>query len=259
VRAVPRQSARWRSLQSWRAPQQAAAVVSRAAPGPPGSTSVGKIRLVCRRGLGQQLRHLGLQLPLQFARGLIRKRTVPARTGVDLGSVQCHWAQFENPPVAGPHQHLDKQRLNLRQKPPSALRQAQELRSGRGQDGHLPRSSKMPPNRMSRAPACGSKTPLSHSHKPTDPAAPTGGTRPNPTRDRCRSTPAGPAHQSPPPQTAPNAVAAAIHQPMAAVETPSHDPPGESCSSPTAPGRPTQFTLPQYGLRSPKSDRLLEK
>jgi hypothetical protein len=48
---------------------------------------VGYIRLVCRLGLGQQLFHLGLQLRLQLARMLIRKRAMSARIGVDLGPV----------------------------------------------------------------------------------------------------------------------------------------------------------------------------
>ena len=36
---------------------------------------------------------------------------MPARIGVDLGSVQCHRAQVENPHLAGQQQHLDEQSL----------------------------------------------------------------------------------------------------------------------------------------------------
>src|ERR1700756_713816 len=88
---------------------------------------------------------------------------------------------------------------------------------------------------MSRAPASGSKTPPSHSHKPTDPAVSMGGMIPNPTRGSCRSAPADPDRQSLPPQSAPNVVAAATHPPTAAAAAPSADPPGESCSSPNPP------------------------
>jgi hypothetical protein len=42
---------------------------------------------------------------------LIRQRTVPARSGVHLGPVQRHRAQFHNPPLAGRQQHLDEQPL----------------------------------------------------------------------------------------------------------------------------------------------------
>src|ERR1700760_494731 len=109
---------------------------------------------------------------------------------------------------------------------------------------------------MSHAPASGSKTPPSHSRKPTAPAASPGGTAPNPTRDSCRSAPADPDRQSLPPQSAPNVVAAATHPHRAAAETPSADPLGENCSSPTAlvyqPLNPTT-----YALTSAKSDRLL--
>src|SRR5215472_13588512 len=95
---------------------------------------------------------------------------------------------------------------------------------------------------MLLAPASGSKTPPSRSHKPTAPAALTGDTTPNPTRDSSRSTPLDQVRQPLPPQTAPNAVPAATHPPKAAAEIPSDDPPGESCSSPpTASGaQPTQ-------------------
>jgi hypothetical protein len=62
---------------------------------------IGNICLVCRLGLGQQFLHLGLQLRFQLAHVLIRKRAVPARIGVDLGSVERHCAQAENPHFAG--------------------------------------------------------------------------------------------------------------------------------------------------------------
>src|SRR6476659_6160625 len=110
---------------------------------------------------------------------------------------------------------------------------------------------------MSPAPASGSKTLPSHSRKPTAPAASLGGRMPNPTRDSCRSAPADPDRQSLPPQSAPNVVAAATHPPRAAAETPSADPLGESCSSPTAPWCTNHSTLPHYALTSAKSDRLL--
>src|ERR1700719_1510201 len=109
---------------------------------------------------------------------------------------------------------------------------------------------------MSHAPASGSKTLPSHSRKPTAPAASPGDTTPNPTRDSCRSAPADPHRQSLPPQSAPNAVPAATRRPMAAAETPSADPPGESCSSPHR----LWYTdyQPYHIMRyPPKSDRLL--
>src|SRR6516164_3516334 len=79
---------------------------------------------------------------------------------------------------------------------------------------------------------------------------------PNPSRDSCRPVPAGPAHQSLQPQTAPNAVAAATHPPTGAAETRSADPRRENCSSPTA-WCPNHSILPHYAHLDPKSDRLL--
>src|ERR1700751_2091047 len=99
---------------------------------------------------------------------------------------------------------------------------------------------------MSHAPASGSKTPPSHSRKPTAPAASPGGTTPNPTRGSCRSAPAEPDPQSLPPQSAQIAVGPATHPHRAAAETPSADPLGESCSSPTAPPAPGVPTPQPY-------------
>jgi hypothetical protein len=94
-----------------------------------------------------------------------------------------------------------------------------------------PFAQRVPDRRsVSHAPACGSKTPPSHSRKPTAPATSPGGTTPNPTRDSCRSAPADPDRQSLPPQSAPNVVAAATHPRRAAAETPSADPLGGRCA-----------------------------
>src|ERR1700746_429736 len=69
--------------------------------------------------------------------------------------------------------------------------------------------------------------------------------------------PAGPALQSPQPQSAPNDVPAATRPPMAAAETLSAGLLGESCSSPQPPWYPLPPILPHYVPTPPKSDRLL--
>ena len=47
---------------------------------------------------------------------------MPARIGVDLGPVERHRAQFDDPHLARQHQHLDEQFRDLLQKPPPERR-----------------------------------------------------------------------------------------------------------------------------------------
>ena len=76
------------------------------------------------RGFGprQQLGHFGLQLRLDLARVLIRKRTVPAGIGVDLRAVERHRAQLEHPYLARQCQHLHEQPFDLLEKAPPKRR-----------------------------------------------------------------------------------------------------------------------------------------
>ena len=74
------------------------------------------------RGIGglrqrHQLGDLGLQLRFELARMLIGQRAVPAGVGVDLGAVQRHRAQLEQPGLPRQHQDLDEQPFDLREKP----------------------------------------------------------------------------------------------------------------------------------------------
>ena len=66
------------------------------------------IRLIGGLRQRHQLRDLGLQLRFELARMLIGQRAVPAGVGVNLGAVQRHRAQLEQPGL--PRQHQDLRR-----------------------------------------------------------------------------------------------------------------------------------------------------
>ena len=65
--------------------------------------------------LTQQISHFRLQLCLDLGRVLIRQRAMAAGVGVDLGAVQRHCAQLQNPHRAGHAEHLHEQPFDLPQ------------------------------------------------------------------------------------------------------------------------------------------------
>ena len=77
---------------------------------------IGKIRRIGLLGELQQLLHFPLQLLLQLLGMTVGERAVPARIGVNLGPIQRHRAELEHPHRACQLQHLNEQRLDLRQK-----------------------------------------------------------------------------------------------------------------------------------------------
>ncbi len=64
-------------------------------------------------GLRQKLRNLGLQLRLDFASMLIRKRVVLAGVGVNFRPVQAYRPQLQQAHLMRQKQNLDEQRLDL--------------------------------------------------------------------------------------------------------------------------------------------------
>ena len=95
----------------------------------------------------------------------------------------------------------------------------------------IPLRTGTPPSHKSHAPACGSKTPPSHSHKPECPAAFADDTTPTRNRDNCRSSREDRARRQPPRQTEPDVSREAIRRPREAARTPSRDRSYENCSS----------------------------
>ena len=75
--------------------------------------AVGKVSLVRRLRLGHEFSDFGLQLRLNLARMLVRKRAVLARVGVDLRAVQRDCAHLKQAHLARQQQDLNEQRLDL--------------------------------------------------------------------------------------------------------------------------------------------------
>ena len=163
--------------------------------------AVGNVRLVRRLGLGHQIGHLGLQLRLDLARMLIGQRAVPAGVGVDLRAVERHRAHLQHAHLARQQQHLNEQRLDLLQKPPPERRDRVVV-------GMVVRRDEAERHRSHRspAPACGSKTPPSHSRKPECPAAARMIGRRTGAAIAAAHRATGRARRSPPPRSAPDAV-----------------------------------------------------
>ena len=76
---------------------------------------VGNIPSIRPLGKPQQLLHFPLQLLLDLLRVPVGQRAVPARIGVHLRAIQSHSAELEHSQIVRQLQHLDEQRLELRQ------------------------------------------------------------------------------------------------------------------------------------------------
>lgn len=72
------------------------------------------VRLIRCLGLRHQGDDFGLQLRFDLASVLIRQRTVPARIGVNLGSLQPDRPELENAHLARHLQDIYEQSLDLR-------------------------------------------------------------------------------------------------------------------------------------------------
>src|SRR5216683_2856001 len=94
----------------------------------------------------------------------------------------------------------------------------------------------LPPNRRLPAPACGSKTPPSHSRTPQCPTTAPDGRTPNQNPDSSEPSPTGPGRRSPPQQTAPSAAPEATRQSKAEEEIQSRGRSRGNCSSMQYPG-----------------------
>jgi hypothetical protein len=90
---------------------------------------------------------------------------VPTSVGVDLRTVEPDRAHLQHAHLTRKQQHLNEQPLNLLEKPPPKRRDRVVVGMIVG------RNETTPPSHMSPVTACGSKTRLSHNHKPKCPAA----------------------------------------------------------------------------------------
>jgi hypothetical protein len=84
--------------------------------------AVGNVYRIRRLGLGHQIGNFGLQLRLDLARVFIRQRAMPAGIGMDLRAVEPDRSHLQHAHLARHLQHLDKQRLDLLEKPPPERR-----------------------------------------------------------------------------------------------------------------------------------------